>query len=151
MFKKLFIFALMVCAFGLQKGFAHSEQQSEAIEINFELSSNENGMYFKPNHLEFKIGERYALKLVNTSETLHEFASDFLTSAVETEKIEVLDRNGNLMAEIVGGHPRGEIEVGPGAIVEWYFVPTKKGENKEFVCDLPGHRQMGMVGTVTIK
>jgi uncharacterized cupredoxin-like copper-binding protein len=44
-----------------------------------------------------------------------------------------------------------EIEVGPKGEVEWYVVPVQTGKDLSMICALPGHKEAGMVGTITVK
>ena len=53
-----------------------------------------------------------------------------------------------MLAEIKGAVR--EIEVGPGGEVEWYVVPVQTGKNLAMECALPGHKEAGMIGTITI-
>jgi uncharacterized cupredoxin-like copper-binding protein len=70
-------------------------------------------------------------------------------SKVFTRKLEIATESGDLVAEIKVGDVH-EIEVGPGQQVEWFIVPIQTGEDIEMVCELEGHKDAGMVGTVTI-
>ncbi|MFT5172770.1 MAG: putative cupredoxin-like copper-binding protein, partial [Gammaproteobacteria bacterium] len=55
---------------------------------------------------------------------------------------------GKLIAEIKGSVR--EIEVGPNSEVEWFIVPIQTGKNISMDCALPGHKEAGMFGTITI-
>ena len=45
---------------------------------------------------------------------------------------------------------RGGSDTGPGGEVEWFIVPVQTGTNLAIECALEGHKEAGMVGTVTI-
>jgi uncharacterized cupredoxin-like copper-binding protein len=118
-------------------------------EIVLEMGSSGSKMYFKPDHLEFETGKAYKLVLKNTDKIKHELASPEMVEKIFTRKIEVVDKNDNMLAEIKGKVT--EIEVGPGGTVEWFFVPVQTGKNLELNCEISGHKEAGMVGSVTIK
>jgi len=119
--------------------------EGEAIEVRVELGD----YHFKPDHLEFETGKLYKLVLVNTADQPHEFDSQMLAHAVFTRKVEVSDGQGRMVAEMKG--IPNHVELGAGNYeLEWYFVPVQTGEG-EMTCELPGHHEEGMEGTVTIK
>ena len=118
-------------------------------EIVMEMGSSGSSMYFKPNHLDFETGKAYKLVLKNTDKIKHEVESHEFVERIFTRKVEVTDKDGNMLAEIKGGVR--EIEVGPGGVVEWFFVPVQPGENLAMDCAISGHKEAGMVGTITVK
>ncbi len=118
-------------------------------KIIIEMGTSGDRMYFKPNHLDLETGKAYKIVLRNLDETKHEFAGHELFSKLFTRKVEIADLSGDLVAEIKGNVR--EIEVGPKREVEWFIVPIQTGENIPMECELEGHKQAGMVGTVTIK
>ncbi len=118
-------------------------------EIVIEMGTSGDRMYFKPNHLDLETGKAYKIVLRNLDETKHEFTGHELFEKLFTRKVEIADLSGDLIAEIKGNIR--EIEVGPKREVEWFIVPIQTGENIPMECELEGHKQAGMVGTVTIK
>jgi len=118
-------------------------------EIVMEMGSSNSKMYFKPNHLDLETGKAYKLVLKNTDKIKHELEAPELVEKIFTRKIEVADKNGNMIAEIKGKIT--EIEVGPGGTVEWFFVPVQTGKNLAMDCAIAGHKEAGMVGTASIK
>ena len=123
--------------------------RNDIQEIVLEMGSSGSKMYFKPDHLDLETGKAYKLVLKNTDKIKHELESNELVERIFTRKIEVPDKDDNMIAEIKGNVR--EIEVGPGGTVEWFFVPVQPGENLEMDCAIAGHKEAGMVGTVTIK
>ena len=121
----------------------------KAIPVLLTLGTKDNKMEFSPKRLTFETGKLYKLLLVNVSPQTHEFDSTALSDAVFTHKVEVVSPQGEEIAEIVG--TVREIEVGPGATVEWYFVPIRAVKEGEIVCDLPGHKEAGMTATFNIQ
>jgi len=118
-------------------------------EIVMEMGSSGSKMYFKPDHLDLETGKAYKLVLKNTDKIKHEMEAHELVEKIFTRKVEVVDQNDNMIAEIKGKVT--EIEVGPGGTVEWFFVPVQTGKNLEMDCAIEGHKAAGMFGTVTIK
>ena len=116
--------------------------------IVVEMGSVGESMYFKPNHLELETGKAYKLVLKNVDEVEHEFEAPEFVEKVFTRKVEVKGPNGKMLAEIKGSIR--EVEVGPGGEVEWFIVPVQTGKNLELVCAIPGHKEAGMHGTITI-
>ena len=87
--------------------------------------------------------------LRNVDEAKHEFTGHEFFEKLFTRKVEITDPSGDLVAEIKGNVR--EIEVGPNQEVDWFIVPIQTGENIPMQCDLEGHKEAGMVGTVTIR
>ena len=90
--------------------------------IVIEMGSVGESMYFKPNHLELETGKAYKLVLKNVDDVKHEFEAQEFVEKVFTRKVEV----------------------------EWYIVPVQTGNNLELVCAIPGHKEAGMHGAITI-
>lgn len=118
-------------------------------EIVMEMGSSGSKMYFKPDHLDLETGKAYKLVLKNTDKIKHELDAHEMVEKVFTRKVEVADKDDNMIAEIKGKVT--EIEVGPGGTVEWFFVPVQTGNNLPMDCAIEGHKEAGMVGTITIK
>ena len=126
--------------------------RADPIEIVLEMGATdaaEKPMYFKPSHLDLETGKAYKIVLKNTGEVKHEFASPGLMERSFTRKVEITDKAGALVAEIKGNI--SEVEVGPGQEVEWFIVPVQTGENLPMECLIEGHKEAGMVGTITVK
>lgn len=105
-------------------------------------------MYFKPNHIDLETGKAYKIVLKNVGKIKHEFASEELVEKVFTRKVEVIGPDGKMLAEIKGSIR--EVEVAPGGVSEWFIVPVQPGKDIEMVCEIEGHKEAGMHGTVTI-
>lgn len=117
-------------------------------EIVIEMGSTSKGMYFKPNHLDLETGKAYKIVLRNVDNVKHELEATEFAEKIFTRKVEVVGADGKMLAEIKGSVR--EIEVGPGGEVEWFVVPVQTGKNLAMECALPGHKEAGMVGTITI-
>jgi uncharacterized cupredoxin-like copper-binding protein len=124
-----------------------SRNKPETVVV--EMGTAGKTMYFKPNHLDFETGKAYKIVLKNVDTTEHEIESPGFSERVFTRKVEVKDEHGKMLAEIKGSVR--EIEIGPKGEVEWFVVPVQTGENLEMNCALPGHKEAGMHGTISIK
>lgn len=114
--------------------------RQEPIVVTVQLGDKENALKFFPDHLRFESGKLYRLRLVNKSPSPHYFTSPRFAEAVFTRKVEVLGSGGERVAEIKG--PVREIEVFPGGIAEWWFVPVRSGSFDDLKCTIEGHSAM---------
>ena len=127
--------------------------KQEPIEVRVELGTKDGGFKFVPNHLTFETGKLYKLVLTNPSKKKHYFTSFGLASMVYTRKVQVVD-DDRTMAEIKGFIR--EIEVYPGGMAEWWFVPVATGKLDDLHCGIKDkdgrtHAEKGMIGTITIR
>jgi uncharacterized cupredoxin-like copper-binding protein len=123
--------------------------RADPAEIVIEMGQvDAKHMYFKPNHIDLETGKAYKLAFKNTDKIKHEFAAPELVGRVFTRKVEVLGADGKMIAEIKGNVT--EIEVEGGGMVEWFIVPVQTGKDIPVECAIEGHKEAGMVGTVTI-
>jgi uncharacterized cupredoxin-like copper-binding protein len=112
---------------------------------------------FAPNKLRFETGKLYKLVLRNPSNDPHYFTSHAFTQLIYTRKVQVVqDRDGKrtTLAEFKGAIR--EIEVYPGHIAEWWFVPVAAGRATDLRCGIVGadgksHAEHGMVGEIVIE
>ena len=118
--------------------------------VVLEMGTNDDGrMYFTPSHLKFKTGQAYKIVLKNVDKVKHEVEANEFSDKIFTRKVEIKDNNDGLVAEIKGNIR--EVEIGPGKQVEWFVVPIQTGTEMEMVCALPGHKEAGMYGLITIE
>lgn len=123
--------------------------RANVIDVTIEMGSNDAGMYLKPDNYEFVTGQAYKLILVNVDEIKHEIALSEMGEKIFTRKVEIQDKDGNLVAEIKG--TIREVEVGPKQTVEWFIVPIQTtDEPVEITCELPGHYEAGMHASAII-
>ena len=116
--------------------------------IVIEMGTAGQRMYFKPNHLDLETGKAYKLVLKNVDTVKHEVEVPEFSEKVFTRKVAVKDDDGKMVAEIKGAIR--EVEVGPGGEVEWFIVPVQTGKDLAMECALPGHKEAGMRGSITI-
>jgi len=121
----------------------------DPIEVIIEMGHTDKAMWFEPAHIELVTGKAYKLVLKNVDSVKHEFAGPEFVGKVFTRKVEIADAAGKMIAEVKGTVT--EVEVGPGGVVEWFIVPVQTGENIPIECAIKGHKEAGMVGTITIK
>lgn len=98
---------------------------------------------FQPSHIELEAGQPVTLELVNRGAIQH----DVLLEEVHAEVLGAADEHR------AGPHGVGEgvhLHAGPGQTARVSFVPEESG-TYTFYCTLPGHKDAGMVGTVTIE
>ena len=124
----------------------HTYDLLHTIEV--QLSDKQNRMRFYPARILLQKGESYKLVLTNTSSVTHEFASETLADYIVTEKVDVFDANGNLVAYVRGAI--AEVELLPGGRIEWAFTAVTANDHIDLICDLPGHKEAGMIGSITI-
>lgn len=118
---------------------APSQQTPTTIQIH--LGDQDGKLRFVPSHLEFEAGKRYKLILDNPSDQKHYFTAKDFADVIWSQKVEA----GNV--EVKGAIH--ELELKPGAVAEWVFVPLKPG-TYGLRCSIPGHTEAGMTGELTI-
>jgi uncharacterized cupredoxin-like copper-binding protein len=130
--------------------------RQEPIEVAVDLG--QPGQHaFAPNQLRFETGKLYKLVLRNPSKDPHYFTSHGFTQLIYTRKIQVVqDRDGKrtTLAEFKGAIR--EVEVYPGQIAEWWFVPVATGRVTDLRCGIVGsdgksHAEHGMTGEIVIE
>jgi uncharacterized cupredoxin-like copper-binding protein len=126
------------------------------IEVTVELGKPGQHV-FVPNRLKFETGKLYKLVLTNPSNEAHYFTSHGFTQLIFTRKVQVVQRRDGKtvpLAEFKGAIR--EIEVHPGEIAEWWFVPVAAGRVTDVHCGIVGtdgvsHRDHGMVGEIVVE
>ena len=129
----------------------HAEEKRQgpnAIEVKIETGTKDGQLVFVPDNLRFERGLYYKLVIHNPSAEDHYFSSDEFSTHIFTRKVEALDGHGNTIVEIHGNVH--DIELKPGATVEWYFYPMTKGQNLKLFCHKENHEEKGMVGKIEI-
>ncbi len=122
--------------------------EPQATEVKVSLGTAAGEIKFVPDTLSFERGKYYKLVLHNPSSEEHYFTSDAFSTHIFTRKVEVTDKSGKTIAEIHGAV--NDIELKPGATVEWFFYPMTKGKNLRLYCHKTDHEEQGMVGTINI-
>jgi len=107
-------------------------------ELTIELSE----FAFTPKDITLEAGQPYVLKVVNKGTVKHEFTAEDFFGSVAFRKAE------DASAEFKAPAPR-EVEVFAGKTIELYLIPTRAG-TYELVCEIEGHFEAGMFGTITV-
>ena len=118
---------------------APNQQSLDIVQVH--LGNQAGGLVFEPDTLTFEAGKRYKLLLDNPSPVKHYFTAKDFTDVIWTQKVEA----GKV--EVKGAIH--ELELKPGAVAEWVFIPQKPG-TYELHCSIAGHGEAGMVGQLSI-
>jgi uncharacterized cupredoxin-like copper-binding protein len=149
----LVLLALTALVIGVVPGASHDashfsagrpgDPKKPARTVHVTMREGDGKMLFVPERLEVKRGEQIRFVIENAGELAHEFVvantADNLKHAALMQKypdMEHDDPNGKTL------QPKAKAEL------LWRF--TKKG-TFEFACLIPGHREAGMTGIVTVK
>jgi uncharacterized cupredoxin-like copper-binding protein len=114
-----------------------------ARTVTVVMSDTDGAMKFSPDRLDIKKGEQVRFVIENKGALKHEFT---LASV----------KDNDAHAEMMKKFPDMEHDdpnaksVDPGKTAEIVWRFTKKG-TFEFACLIPGHREAGMHGSVTVK
>ncbi|MGQ9837081.1 MAG: plastocyanin/azurin family copper-binding protein [Cyanobacteriota bacterium] len=133
----------LLCVWGGIPGPAQARDLSKQTpqDQSIQLGTADSQLVFVPKELTFHNGSLYRLHLSNPSQLKHYFTAKDFADAIWTRKLEVAGVE-------IKGQVR-EIELKPGASVEWQFIPLKSGIYS-LVCTIPGHAEAGMLGHITI-
>ncbi len=124
----------------------HEAEEGDFLEITLNAVEG-RPWHFEPSILEFAVGQRVKLILVNDGRVEH----DIEITSVPAESIEVLGGTENHERLGGGDHPEGVVaaHAEPGTTATVLFTPTQTGEY-EFECTIPGHKEAGMVGKAIV-
>lgn len=118
--------------------FVDAANWDAAATVRVELGE----MFFKPEALSFEAGKAYKIELVNGGKKKHEVAAEAFFRSVAFRKAE--DKNAEVKVPFFT-----EVEVFPGKTTELLFVAVMPG-TYELLCEIEGHREAGMEGTITV-
>jgi len=100
-------------------------------------------MNFVPARLEVRVGEQVKFVITNAGALAHEFV---LADAASNIKHAALMQK---YPDMQHDDPNGKtMPVGGKAEILWKF---SKAGTFEFACNIPGHREAGMLGEITVK
>lgn len=102
-----------------------------------------NEFRFEPATLTLKRGQRVRITLENTGAQVHDLSSD-------APARQIVERSAGEHAHSQEQVARLHVVVGPGASGTLTFTPTENG-TFPFWCSVSGHREAGMVGTITVE
>ena len=118
--------------------FVEAADWDAAEERTVELSE----FAFTPEEMTLEAGKPYILKVVNKGDVKHEFTAGEFFRSVATRKAETAQSEVKVPFFT-------EIEVFAGETVEIYLIPLIAG-TYELVCEIEGHFEAGMFGTITV-
>ncbi|HLG00509.1 MAG TPA: cupredoxin domain-containing protein [Acidimicrobiia bacterium] len=118
--------------------FVEAADWDAAKEQTIELSE----FAFTPKEITLEAGQPYILKVVNTGDVKHEFTAGEFFRTVATRKAETAQSEVKVPFFT-------EVEVFAGETVEIYLVPLIAG-TYDLVCEIEGHFEAGMFGTITV-
>lgn len=98
--------------------------------------------FFAPDAITLQVDQPYKLELKNAGAEKHEFTADAFYRTVAFRKAQ------DTAGEYKGPFP-SEIEVFAAQQTDLYLIPTKVGEY-ELVCEIEGHKEAGMIGTIRV-
>lgn len=110
----------------------------EVTTVRVDLSE----MAFTPKNLTLEAGKPYKLEVHNSGEVKHEFTADSFFRSIALRKVE--DGQAEIKLPFLT-----EVEVFAGKQADLYFVPLIPG-TYELLCEITGHREAGMEGTITV-
>jgi uncharacterized cupredoxin-like copper-binding protein len=97
---------------------------------------------FTPKDLTLEAGKPYVLEVVNSGTVKHEFTAEDFFRTVATRKAETAESEVKVPFFT-------EIEVFPGKTAEIFLIPLVPG-TYDLVCEIEGHYEAGMFGTITV-
>ncbi len=116
--------------------------KDKAQTVRIEAGENGAKMFFEPKNLALKVGTPYVIELVNVGKLKHEYTAAEFFPTVAFRKVE--DAEGEYKGLLLK-----EAEVLAGKQLDLYLIPTKAG-TFEILCEIKGHREAGMEGTITV-
>jgi uncharacterized cupredoxin-like copper-binding protein len=110
--------------------------------VNVAMTESDGKMLFVPSKLEVRKGEQVKFVLRNSGELEHEFV--LATTDENLAHAEAM-KSGSMKHD----DPNAKmLDPKKASDIVWKF--TKAGEF-EYACLIPGHREAGMTGTITVK
>ncbi len=162
-----FLLVLSMPALASSAGHYAFGQPAAAASATRTIEVQMTDMAFTPTSLEVKAGETVRFVLVNKGQLLHEFnlGDAAMHTGHQKEMLEM--QQGGMMTPTGMNHDMDHAAMGHGASAEmkhddpnsvlvepgktaeltWTF---SQADNLEFACNVPGHYQAGMVGTVKV-
>ncbi len=128
--------------------------RGEAVEITVQFGTAGGDLVMSPRDLSFEVGTYYKLVLKNPSDVEHRVAVADFASSVRTYGKPAIDRGevtgrAALKSRVPVGYLPREIDIAPGGVAEWYFVPVRRTSAK-VGCMQESHAEAGMVGTFEV-
>ncbi|MDX1670141.1 MAG: hypothetical protein R3194_12035, partial [Limnobacter sp.] len=123
--------------------------ENKPVDVEILLGTSSDPLSFSPRKLEFENEKTYRLILINHGPSTHRFWSPGFAQAISTQKVEMMDADGNVTETL---NKQVEDVVLPGKTkAHWIFTAQKKGEFKDLKCTIAGHDEYGMTGSIVIR
>lgn len=122
--------------------------RQEPTRVTMVLGNTKGEHRFSPDSLTLETGKLYVLRLENPSANEYYFGSQGLADAVYSRKVAVLGAEAKVLAEVYG--PVRRVELKPGAVVEWWFLPVRTGRFED-VMSTRTHTDAGMRAIIEVK
>ncbi|QAZ39915.1 hypothetical protein C1M51_11090 [Methylibium sp. Pch-M] len=122
--------------------------RQEPTRVTMVLGTAKGEHRFSPDSLTLETGKLYVLRLENPSANEYYFGSQGLADAVYSRKVVVLGADAKAVAEVYG--PVRRVELKPGSVVEWWFLPVRTGRFED-VMSTRTHTEAGMRATIEVK
>jgi len=118
--------------------FVDAADWDAAETVTIELSE----FAFAPSEITLEAGLPYILEIVNVGDVKHEFTAEDFFRTVATRKAETAESEVKVPFFT-------EIEVFAGKSAELFLIPLIPG-TYDLVCEIEGHFEAGMFGTITV-
>jgi uncharacterized cupredoxin-like copper-binding protein len=122
--------------------------RQEPTAVTATLGTPKGEHRFTPDALTFETGRLYVLRLENPTANAYYFGSEGLADSVDSRKVVALGGDGKPLAEVYG--PVRRVELKPGSVVEWWFLPVRVGRFDD-VMSTKTHTEAGMRATIEIR
>jgi uncharacterized cupredoxin-like copper-binding protein len=122
--------------------------RQEPTRVTMVLGNAKGEHRFNPDSLTLETGKLYVLRLENPTSNEYYFGSQGLADAVYSRKVVVLGADAKAVAEVYG--PVRRVELKPGSVVEWWFLPVRTGRFED-VMSTRTHTEAGMRATIEVK
>ena len=143
------IAAVYGCLAALAGAQAADPIRNEPIGFSVQLGTASGDLVISPRDLTFERGKYYKLVLKNSSDVEHRLSVASFASSVRTYGTLAIDRGTvigrpNFKGRVPSGYLPRVIEVAPGGVAEWNFVPLYHASAR-VGCTIDDHAEVGMM------
>ena len=101
---------------------------------------------FSPNTINLQVGQRVDLTIKNAGALDHDLKSAIPISGLTYQAAD--NAKDEQATNIANG--TFDVDYGTGTVAQVSFVPSQAG-TYQFFCDIPDHKEAGMMGTFVVK
>jgi len=141
----------VVALVGALAAFACSsgDDGEEMVASRIEVTATE--FAFQPAEIRMKAQQHYEISLRNDGQVLHDWRIDEIPATdVSRGSSDEHGMEGMEGTATAGGMMMLDLAAEPGKSADMSFTPTRPGEYV-FYCTVPGHREVGMEGTLMVE